>query len=145
MADFTSAIRISGVLDGRTINVTHTYLVEDVDDIFHITARASRSLQPSYTGFEYDYPSYLLMINRSKAGEFVVKMEDSVGPTVMGTNLHPGEFCVLAPDTALGPFNVSSTATTTTYLDCDSILVRSNQTYIRATEGAVLMAFKPVT
>jgi|LakMenEpi03Aug12_release.lakeMendotaPanAssembly.Ray.scaffolds.fasta_scaffold618570_2 hypothetical protein len=145
MADLTSVIRITGQLQGRTIAVTSTAVISDIDDAFHVTSQASRGLQPNYTNFEYDYPSYLLFVNRSKAGEFVVRMTDTTASVTLGANMHPQEFCVMCPDTGLGVFNLSSTATTTTYLDIDTIQVRGNQTYIRATDGVLLLAFKPVT
>jgi hypothetical protein len=51
----------------------------------------------------------------------------------------------MCPDIGLGVFNLSDTAATTTYLDVDTVAVRGNQTYIRATDGVVLLAFKPLT
>jgi hypothetical protein len=145
MADLTSVITITGQLQGRSISVSSTAVISDIDDVFHVTSQSSRGLQPNYTNFEYDHPSYLLFVNRSKAGEFVARMVDATAVITLGANMHPQEFCVMSPDTGLGAFNLSSTATTTTYLDVDTVQVRGNQTYIRATDGVVLLAFKPVT
>jgi len=82
MATLKSTLSIRGIVNGRSVNIEHTFTLEDVYDAgYH--AREERTLQylimgnnaggPAVT-FPQDTPQYLLAVNRDTYGVDALRM-----------------------------------------------------------------------
>ncbi len=124
MADLTSTLTISGSVNGKKINVSHTYTMEDVYDA-GTHDRSVLSVSPSiYSGdnpggneitFNQDTPNYFMIVNKDTHG---------VAKAVIGTlelYLTPGMFFVLTGTAGL--YLTTSTDTDFALVDVSGVTV----------------------
>ncbi len=125
MADLTSTLTISGSVNGKKINVSHTYTMEDVYDA-GTHDREALSAASIYTGdsgggneinFLQDTPNYFMCVNKDSHG---------VTKAIIGSvelYLTPGMFYTTSGTAGL----VLSTASATSIalVDVSSVVVNS--------------------
>ena len=129
MADMTSTLTFSGVINGKTVTYTNTYTVTDVEDAAdNIMASAPDPILSGGASFpltnptmDYSSPQFMIFQNTSDCDRLSLTMTNSTGPVNASVTLNPGEMFILYKVTYGGGFNNSAAATTTTFLDLDTL------------------------
>lgn len=125
MAELRSTLRITGVVNGKRINYSHTYTMEDVYDAgVHDTEFGGTQMYNnsgaggSQIVFSQDTPNYLLMVNRSAFGASQARLISSGGDT--NFNLVPNALVLLTG--TLGITAPGSTITNIALNDLDGVV-----------------------
>lgn len=153
MADLTSTVTITGVINGRRIAVSSTCTYEDIVDV-GTTQDAAYS--PSYTTmgfgtntalvFSQDCPDYLLAINRSTSEAAMLGLEISGGAATYLLHLPPGGFAVLNQSAnGEGMIMVDNSATNIDLLEVQKAEAASIPTYGFVCNIDILAATKATT
>lgn len=130
MADLTSIITISGTLNGRKIDFTHTYTIEDVYDAgTHIATQMSPDNSfgaddgsgEGVWGYLQDTPNYMLLKNDSRQWQQVFLLETSGQDCLV--SVPPQGFVIMHAD--VGCCNLTNSAGNTALLDVDNISAAS--------------------
>lgn len=124
----TSTLTIVGNVNGRKINVTHEYVMEDVYDAgVHFREGDTQTLMTSNTAggeeitFSQDTPNYLMCSNASTFG--VSRVDINGSSSVVGFYLPPGGlFCLTG---RLGLVMATSSSTSITLEDVASVVPTS--------------------
>ena len=129
MADLTSTIRITGTIDGRKIDFSHTYTLENIYDAGqrtygsfgwtgpYVGTSPSRSAPPYYL---QDCPTYLLLRNTSLLYPTRVYFDTITGMVFW---LWPGQTVILnANSTSSGMANYTNASGETTMDDPGDVI-----------------------
>lgn len=145
MADLTSIITVSGNVNGRRVQFTHTYTITDVYDVAsrasteaaEVTNYADQGSVGGVIGYRQPGPNFMIGKNSSATHPVQVSLFNSA--TRIDIAILANQFFILAGDDGL--FNVTSSGNETSLLDVDSI---STAVVPGLSIGvpSVLMAFK---
>lgn len=148
MAELVSTLRISGSVNGKKINFTHTYTLEDVYDAgvndvefdsAYILANAS-TVGGTQVAFEQNTPNYLLAVNNDTVGTSILDITLTGGTTYI--YLQPKCFTCLT-----GTQGISTGAASSTDIADESVTSITNTAIPPITGGrfSVLLAFNSTT
>lgn len=136
MADMTSTLTFSGVINGKTVTYTNTYTVTDVEDAAdNIMASAPDPILSGGASFpltnptmDYSSPQFMIFQNTSDCDRLQLTMTNNTGPVNASVTLNPGEMFIMNKANDGGCFNDSGTATTSTFLDLEQASVSNLET-----------------
>lgn len=135
MATLTSALSITGTINGRTIGFTNTYTLAGVLDGAHRNGQVPANGQTtmmkgtggSGTGpappVNYAYPAFVCAINKSTGVDLQFSMSEETSGTMIGVLLRPKEFFLMHSNATNGCWVVTATATTITLIDNDKFTI----------------------
>lgn len=138
MSTLTSTIAITGTINGRSINISHTYTNEDIIDAGVMSEEGVGQIHHSTLGsapnnsYIQANPEYLAMVNKDAHGVTKMIMNTSGGD--INFYLLPGTIAVLTSSPGTGI--ALATGTGTSIALGDLTIITSNPVTIN---GAVLM------
>ena len=145
MADLSSIITVSGNVNGRRVQFTHTYTITDVYDVASRASaegtEASNYMESAGKGGAIGYrqngPNYLIGKNSSAVQPMLISIFNSTDQVdvVLGAN----QFFIIAGDDGL--FNVTGSTGETSLLEVDRVDALKVPGF-SAGVPSVLMAFK---
>ncbi len=151
MADLTSNIRISGTIDGRKIEFSHEYTIEDIYDAGQRTygnwgwTGPYVGVSPSTTPPSYvqDTPTYLLLRNTSLLYPTEVEFDGIAGLLFW---LWPGQTVILnANSTSSGMANYTNATGETTMDDPGDIIFDNINTGNTSGSPYAMWAFNAIS
>lgn len=144
MADLTFTLTIAGTVGSKTYNFQHTHTVTSVVDVVDVDGYGGRSETPFYVAnsgsalttlngrMDKTTFDHCFVVNRSTAGRAWVKFNQETGPQYISFWLLPGMFFLMHKAAAGGNFNTGTTATTSTFIEVDTVYIAGSQTGGRA-------------
>lgn len=135
MATLTSALSITGTINGRAINFANTFTLTGVLDGAHRNGKVPsngiitmmKGTGGAGTGpappVNYAYPVFTCAINKSTGVSMKFEMAEQTSSTLIGVLLRPKEFFLMHSNGVNGCWVVTATPTVVTLIDNDTFRV----------------------
>lgn len=129
MATLTSTLTFSGTINGRAISYSNTFTITGILDAADNSGLSDElggilSSSSAVTPWmDYSSPQFMTFYNASDSDPLLLQLSGNPGPVSIQLTIPPGGFFIGNKAGDGGFFNISATATTTSFVDLDQVNV----------------------